>query len=50
MFPSQMVRLNIVEPYSGPLCPCFPRKWDAIKFSNPAVVHFVHVSFANGTL
>ena len=24
MFPSQMVRLKIVEPSSGPLFPCFP--------------------------
>ena len=35
---------------SGPLCPCFPRKWYALKLSNPQVVHFVHVSLANGTL
>ena len=48
MFPSQMVRLKIVEPFSGPLCPCFPRKWYALKFSNPQVVHFAHVSFTNG--
>ena len=48
MFPSQMVRLKIVEPSSGPLCPCFPRKWYALKLSNPQVVHFVHVSLANG--
>ena len=26
MFPSQMVRLKIVKPSSGPLFPCFPRK------------------------
>ena len=44
-----MVRLKIVEPSSGPLCPCFPRKWYALKLSNPQVVHFVHVSLANGT-
>ena len=49
MFPSEMVRLKIVEPSSGPLCPCFPRKWYALKLSNPQVVHFVHVSLANGT-
>ena len=49
MFPSQMVRLKTVEPSSGPLCPCFPRKWYALKLSNPPVVHFVHVSLANGT-
>ena len=48
MFPSQMVRLKIVEPSSGPLCPCFPRKWYALKLSNPQAVHFVHVSLANG--
>ena len=40
MFPSQMVRLKIVEPSSGPLFPCFPRKWYALKLSNPQVVHF----------
>ena len=48
MFPSQMVRLKIVEHSSGPICPCFPRKWYAIKLLNPQVVHFVHVSLANG--
>ena len=46
MFPSQMVRLKIVrlkivETSSGPLCPCFPRKWYALKLSNPQAVHFV---------
>ena len=49
MFPSQMVRLKIVEPSSGLLCPCFPRKWYALKLSNPQVAHFVNVSIANGT-
>ena len=49
MFPSQMVRLKIVEPSSGPLCPCFNRKWYALKLSNTQVAHFVHVSLANGT-
>ena len=49
MFPSQMVRLKIVEPSSGPLFPCFPRKWYALKLSNNHVFHFFHVSLANGT-
>ena len=49
MFPSQMVRLKIVESSSGPRCPCFPRKWYALKLSNLQVVHFVHDSLANGT-
>ena len=49
MFPSQMVRLKIVEPSSGPLCACFPRKWYALQLSNIQAVHFVHVSLANGT-
>ena len=49
MFQSQMVGLKIVEPSSAPLCPCFNRKWYALKLSNPQVVHFVHVSIANGT-
>ena len=49
MFPSQMVRLKIVEPSSGPLFPCFPHKWYALKLTNPQVVHFFHVSLANGT-
>ena len=49
MFPSQMVRLKIVKPSSGPLCICFPRKWYALKLSNTQAVHFVYVSLANGT-
>ena len=49
MFPSQMVRLKIVEPSSGPLCPCFPRKWYALKLSNPQVAHLVNVFPANIT-
>ena len=36
MYPSEMVRLNIVEPSSGPLCPCFPRKWYAFKIIEPS--------------
>ena len=48
-FQSQMVRLKIVEPSSGQLCACFHRKWYALKLQNPQVVHFVHVSLANGT-
>ena len=47
MFNSQMVRLKIVEPSSGALCPCFPRKWYALKLSNTQVAHFVNVSLAN---
>ena len=39
-----MVRPKIVEPSSGPLCPCFPRKWYTLKLSNSQVVHFIHVS------
>ena len=31
MFPLQMVRLKILEPSSGPLLQCFPRKWYALK-------------------
>ena len=49
MFISQMVRLKIAEPSSGPLFPCFPRKWYALKLPNPQVAHFFHVSLANGT-
>ena len=49
MFFSQMVRLKIAEPSSGPLFPCFPRKWYALKLPNPQVAHFFHVSLANGT-
>ena len=44
MFPSQMVRPDIIEPWNSPLCPCFPRKWYALKLSKPQVVHFLHVS------
>ena len=50
MFPSQMVRLKIAEPSSGPLFPCFPRKWYALKLPNPQVAHFFHVFLANGAL
>ena len=49
MFPSQMVRLKIIECSSGPLCACFRRKWSALKLSNPQAVHFVHASLTNGT-
>ena len=49
MFPSQIERLKIVEPSSGPLCPCFPRKWYALILSNPQVAHLLNVSLANGT-
>ena len=49
MYPSQMVRLKILEPSSGPLLQCFPRKWYALKLSNPQVAHFFHVSHAHGT-
>ena len=35
-----MVRLKIVEPSSGPLFPCFPHKWYALKLSNPQVADF----------
>ena len=50
MFPSQMVHLKIVEPSSGALCPCFGRKWYALKLYNNQVVKFVHVSLANCTI
>ena len=53
MFPSQMVRLKIVEPQvkfpSQPLISFFPRKWYALKLSNYQVAHFVYVSLTNGT-
>ena len=49
MFPSQMVRLKIVEHQSGPVFTRFPRKWYALKLSNTQADHFVHVSLANGT-
>ena len=42
-----MLRLEIVEPSSGPVFPYFPRKWYALKLSNPQVEIFVHVSLAN---
>ena len=37
MFSSQMVRLKIAEPSNGPLFPCFPRKWYALKLPNRQV-------------
>ena len=49
MFLSQMVRLKIVQPSSGPFFPCFPRKWYALILSNSQVVHFFHVSLAYST-
>ena len=48
MFPSQMVRLKIDEPSSGPFFRYFPRKWYELKLSNIQVAHFFHVSIANG--
>ena len=36
MFPSQMVRLKIVESSSGPLCPGFPRKSVRLKIVEPS--------------
>ena len=44
MFPSHIVRLKIVETSRGPLFPCFPRKWYALKNLNPQVAYFFHVS------
>ena len=49
MFPSQMVRLKIVEQPSGPLFPWLTHKWYALKLTNPQMAHFFHVSLANGT-
>ena len=50
MFPSQMVHLKIVSLSYGPLYPCFPRKWYALKLFSSQMVHFMHVSLANGTI
>ena len=36
MFLSQMVRLKIVEPSTGPLFPWFPRKWYTLKIFEPS--------------
>ena len=44
MFPSQMVRLKIVEQPSGPLFPWLTHKWYALKLTNPQMAHFFHVS------
>ena len=49
MFFSQMVRLKIAEPSSGPPFACLTRKWYALKLPNPQVAHFFHVSLTNGT-
>ena len=50
MFPSQMVRFKIVEPSSGPLwIHVSLANGTRLKLSNPQVVHFVHVTLANGT-
>ena len=40
MFASQIVRLKIIEHSNGPLFPCFPRKWYALKLSKHQVVYF----------
>ena len=48
MFPSHMVRRKIVSRSNGPLYPCFPRKWYALKSFSGQMVHFIHVSLANG--
>ena len=63
MFPShKWVRLKIVFLSNGPILsmfpsngplkwfhPCFPRKWYALKLFSSQIVHFIHVSLANGT-
>ena len=36
MFPSQMVRLKIVEPSSGPLFPCFTSQMVRLKIVEPS--------------
>ena len=48
MFPSQMVRLEIVCHSNQPFYPCFPRKWYALKLFPTQISHFIHVSLANG--
>ena len=40
MFRMQVVLLEIVEISSGPLYPCFPRKWYALKLLNPQGANF----------
>ena len=49
MFPLQMVRHKIVSLSHGTLYPCFRRKWYALKLFSFQMVHFIHVSLANGT-
>ena len=48
MFPSQMVHLKIVLISNGPLYPYFPRKIYSLKLFSSQIVHFIHVSLANG--
>ena len=40
MFPSQMVRLKIIFLSNGPVYPCFPRKWYALKLFSSQWSHF----------
>ena len=50
MFPSQMVRLKIVEHSEVEhLCKCFLHKWHELKLLYIQVAHFFHVSLTNGT-
>ena len=49
MFPSQMLHLKIVFLSNGPLHPYFPHIWYALKLFSSQIVHFIHVSLANGT-
>ena len=47
MFPSQMVRLKIVEPSSGPPFAMFPSQMVRLKIVERSSLKFFHVSFSN---
>ena len=42
-----MVPLKIVHPSNGPLYPCFPCIWYAVKSFPVQMAHFIHVFLAN---
>ena len=49
MYQSQMECLKIIFRSNGPLYPCFPRKFYALKLFPRQTAYFINVSLAYGT-